>query len=118
MTTDTVSVSRAAIEKIDAYFKSGNSIPVERATITAELWGPIRAALQQPAAPDSVDYSIKKGDEVQHGTTWTLTRLTVEDVNWALKAAALRLGDNGGIVVWSVAGLKKVKGADAGETQP
>lgn len=52
------------------------------------------------------DHSLKKGDTV-YNKTWKLTSLEVVDVNWALKAAAVRLGPTGGIVVWPVAGLSK-----------
>lgn len=54
-----------------------------------------------------IDYSIKSGDLVTNGK-WTLTTLEVIDVNWALMAVAVRLGPNGGVVVWPVWGLKKV----------
>lgn len=53
-----------------------------------------------------VDYSLKKGDVV-YEKTWRLTTLEIVDVNWALKAAAVRLGPTGGIVVWPVAGLSR-----------
>lgn len=57
--------------------------------------------------PDShIDYTIKKGDIVR-SSGWTLTSLIVVDVNWALKAAAVQLGHNGGIIVWPVEGLRK-----------
>jgi hypothetical protein len=35
---------RAAIENIDAYFRSGNSVPVTRATIKVEEWEAVKAA--------------------------------------------------------------------------
>ncbi len=54
------------------------------------------------------DYSLKSGDEVTH-PTWELTKLYVVDINWALGAAAIHLGDeDGNVVVWPVAGLRKV----------
>lgn len=57
-------------------------------------------------APADIDYSIKKGDAVYH-KRWSLTPLEVVDVNWALRAIAVRLGPTGGIVVWSAAGISK-----------
>lgn len=54
-----------------------------------------------------IDFSIKQGDIVK-SINWELTPLVVVDVNWALRAVALRLGEQGGIVVWPVAGLRKV----------
>lgn len=53
------------------------------------------------------DYSLKKGDPV-HSQNWTLSELTIVDINWALKAAALKLGETGSIAVWPVAGLSKI----------
>lgn len=57
-----------------------------------------------------IDYSIKRGDVVENDG-WTLTTLIVEDVNWALRAVALRLGADGGLVVWPANGLRKVGGS-------
>ncbi len=56
--------------------------------------------------PEYADYSIKKGDEV-YAAGWTLTPLYVVDVNWALRAIAVRLGHTGDIVIWSVMGKVK-----------
>ena len=60
------------------------------------------------ALSPKLDYSIRKGDIVVH-PTWTLTPLEVVDVNWALRAVALRLGPKGGIVVWPISNLRKVE---------
>jgi Lar family restriction alleviation protein len=59
-----------------------------------------------PEAPADIDYSIKKGDTV-YTKTWRLTPLEVVDVNWALSAIAVRLGPDGGVVVWPAAGMSK-----------
>lgn len=53
------------------------------------------------------DYSLKQGDIV-HSKSWSLTPLIIVNINWALKAAAVQLGDTGSITVWPVAGLSKV----------
>lgn len=53
-----------------------------------------------------IDYSINKGDTV-YTKTWSLTSLEVVDVNWALSAIAVRLGPDGGVVVWPAAGMSK-----------
>lgn len=55
---------------------------------------------------DRTDFSLKAGDIVEKDN-WTLTKLIVVDVNWALRAAALRLGEEGNIVVWPVAGMRR-----------
>ena len=51
------------------------------------------------------DYSIKKGDVVT-SKYWSKP-VTVVDVNWALRAAAVELAPGKAIVVWPVANLKK-----------
>jgi hypothetical protein len=56
---------------------------------------------------ERTDFSLKVGDVVEKDN-WSLTKLIVVDVNWALRAAALRLGEKGNVVVWSVAGLRRV----------
>lgn len=53
------------------------------------------------------DYSIKKGDEVT-SPGWALGPLFVVDVNWALMAAAIKLGETGAIVIWPIWLIKKV----------
>lgn len=58
------------------------------------------------AGTEEIDYSLKPGDIVVNDG-WGLTTLTVVDVNWALRAAAVRLGPDGGTVVWPVASLRK-----------
>lgn len=65
----------------------------------------LRKALRAITGP--IDYSIKAGDRVTN--KWELNTLEVIDVNWALLAVAVRLGPNGGVVVWPVWGLKKVQ---------
>jgi hypothetical protein len=54
-----------------------------------------------------IDYSLKQGDEVV-SKGWDLTKLYIVDLNWALLAAAVKLGDKGSIVVWPIWSLKKV----------
>ena len=54
-----------------------------------------------------VDYGLKSGDKVE-SPGWSLTTLTVIDINWALLAAAVKLGPQGSIVVWPVWSLRKV----------
>lgn len=51
------------------------------------------------------DFSIKKGDVVR-SKYWS-TDVTVVDVNWALRAAAVELAP-GSIVVWPVGNLTRV----------
>lgn len=53
------------------------------------------------------DYSIKRGDTVRH-PGWPYSDLEVIDVNWALSAIAVRLGPDGGIVVWPSWRFEKV----------
>lgn len=52
-----------------------------------------------------IDYSLKVGDEV-FLEGWAYSKLTVVDMNWALLAVAVKLG-NGGIVVWPVWSVQK-----------
>lgn len=54
-----------------------------------------------------IDYSIKSGDFVT-SDNWPYGPLEVLDVNWALRSMAVRLGPDGGVVVWPVWGKKKV----------
>lgn len=54
------------------------------------------------------DYSLKKGDVVT-AKHWTHGTVTVVDVNWALRAAAVELAPGKAVVVWPVALLKKAK---------
>jgi hypothetical protein len=74
----------------------------------------------QPAVPltdEQIDYSIKKGDIVT-SKYWSLTELIMVDVNWALGAVAVQLGEGGGVVVWPTASIKKAAhGGDAAPTQ-
>lgn len=56
--------------------------------------------------PEYLDTSIEKGDEI-YSKGWTLTPLYVVDVNWALRAVAVRLGRTGDIVVWPINGKVK-----------
>jgi hypothetical protein len=58
-------------------------------------------------ANQNIDFTIKAGDVVE-SPHFTLSRLIVVDVNWALRAVALRLGQDGGIVVWPAEGLSKI----------
>jgi hypothetical protein len=69
---------------------------------------PAQPAVQEPVplTDEQIDYSIKKGDIVVN-ERWSLTELTVVDVNWALSAVAVQLGQAGGIVVWPATSLKK-----------
>lgn len=55
-----------------------------------------------------IDYSIKKGDIV-YSKTWGGGKEPVEvvNINWALKAIAVKLSPNGGIVVWPIEGMTK-----------
>ena len=53
-----------------------------------------------------IDYSLKAGDHVT-SDGWTISDLVVVDVNWALSAVAVRLG-NGGTVVWPAWTVRKV----------
>lgn len=46
-------VSDALVEAIDKRFRSGNSVPVERAHITATEWAVLRARVTQPSADDA-----------------------------------------------------------------
>lgn len=46
-------VSDAMVEAIDKRFRSGNSVPVERAHITATEWAVLRARGAQPSADDA-----------------------------------------------------------------
>jgi hypothetical protein len=57
------------------------------------------------------DYSIKKGDAVT-SKHWSKP-VTVVNVNWALRAAAVELAP-GSIVVWPVGNLKKANGSLTG----
>lgn len=50
------------------------------------------------------DYSIKKGDVVT--SKYWIKPVTIVDVNWSLRAAAVELAP-GIIVVWPVGNLKK-----------
>jgi len=54
-----------------------------------------------------IHYGIKAGDIVE-SPGWYLTELIVVDVNWALKAAAIKLGKHGSTVVWPVENLRKI----------
>lgn len=75
-----------------------------------ELQGTIAdllSAQRYTASSEDIDFSLKSGDIVTNGK-WELTDLIVEDVNWALRAIALRLGNDGGIVIWPVNGLRRV----------
>ena len=64
-------------------------------------------ALKGQKTPEDIDFSIKRGDVVTNGR-WTISKLIVEDVNWALRAVALRLGNRGGLVVWPANGLLRL----------
>lgn len=46
----TITDKQAVLSRIDARFRSGNSVPVERANITASEWGELRAALEAAEA--------------------------------------------------------------------
>lgn len=59
------------------------------------------------AISGQIDYSIKAGDFVTSDRRG-LTTLEVVAVNWALLAVAVRLGHDGGVVVWPAWRLKKV----------
>lgn len=56
----------------------------------------------------TIDFSIKKGDIV-YKKTWCEGNdpLEVVNVNWALKAAAVKLSPTGGTVVWPIEGMSK-----------
>lgn len=56
---------------------------------------------------EDIDYSIQRGDIVV-SANWTLSDLIIIDVNWALLAAAVKLGKDGDIIVWPIAGLRRV----------
>ncbi len=53
-----------------------------------------------------IDYSLKKGDQVV-SDGWTVSDLTIVDVNWGLLAVAVKLGD-GGVVVWPAWRVRKI----------
>lgn len=66
---------------------------------------------------DKIDYSLTGGDTVYSPYWGDGTRpVEVVDVNWALRAAAVRLSPKGGIVVWPVSHLQRERqqGADRG----
>lgn len=78
---------------------------------------PVNSALDMPlyATPadaaseaDKIDYSLARGDTV-YSPYWGDGARPVEvvDVNWALRAAAVRLAPKGGIVVWPVSHLQR-----------
>lgn len=62
---------------------------------------------QQEEDTSDIDFSIKPGDMVQKDS-WEHGPIEVIDVNWALRAVAVRLSPGAGIVVWSPRGMKKV----------
>lgn len=87
---------------------TGHSVPM------AEVVALYDAGYRKQAAPirqeedtSDIDYSIKAGDTVQTDH-WVHSSLEVIDVNWALRAIAVRLGPTGGIVVWPARGMMKV----------
>lgn len=65
-----------------------------------------RASRQVANKAEVIDYSIKKGDTV-YTKTWSMTSLEVVDVNWALRAIAVRLGPTGGVVIWPAVSFSK-----------
>jgi len=74
--------------------------------------GVVRTAAVTPAdaasEADKIDYSLARGDTVYSPYWGEGTRpVEVVDVNWALRAAAVRLAPKGGIVVWPVSHLQR-----------
>lgn len=55
-----------------------------------------------------IDFGIKKGDMV-YSKTWGAGKEPVEviDINWALKAIAVKLSPTGGTIVWPIEGMTK-----------
>ena len=73
-----------------------------------KLWIWLMRRILNATAP--IDWSLKKGDIVR-SPNWGHGELEVIDINWALRAAAVRLDKNNkdsGIVVWPVWSIKKV----------
>ena len=66
------------------------------------------AAANQAGIPEGIDYSLTRGD-IAYSPRWGDGRAPVEvvDVNWALRAIAVKLAPNGGIVVWPAASLTR-----------
>jgi hypothetical protein len=64
------------------------------------------APAQQPLSDGQIDFSIEAGDLVK-SAKWKLTPLIVVDLNWALGAVALKLGERGDIVIWPIASITK-----------
>lgn len=60
---------------------------------------------------------LKEGDEVVN-STWTMSKLYVVDINHAIDAVAVRLGDRpgAGIVVWPLESVRKADGSKRSET--
>jgi hypothetical protein len=58
------------------------------------------------------DELIKAGDLVK-SDGWSLTTLTVVDVNWALRAVAVKLGAHGATVIWPISSVTKDTSASA-----
>jgi hypothetical protein len=69
-----------------------------------------QAVAEQDGGPPygPIDYTLKAGDIV-YNQSWGDGQMSLEivDVNWALKAAAVRLAPRGGIVVWPVGNLSR-----------
>lgn len=66
-----------------------------------------------PSACDTskIDFTLKRGDTV-YSPTWSDGEKSLEviDVNWALRAVAVRLAPNGGIVIWPATAVTRTKG--------
>jgi len=72
-----------------------------------------RYVLASPGKADAedaerIDYTLTRGD-IAYSPHWGEGRARVEvvDVNWALRAIAVRLAPNGGIVVWPASSLHR-----------
>lgn len=88
------------ISEAEALYRQTGLTPAQLQARVAELEG------VRHKDDERTDFNLKEGDVVERDD-WTLTKLTVVDVNWALRAAALRLGASDNIVVWPVAGLRR-----------
>lgn len=96
-------------QKVENYNCSLDCSAAIRATVEAMIdAGYCEQATPAPSEDTSdIDFSIKPGDMVQKDS-WEHGPIEVIDVNWALRAVAVRLTPGAGIVVWSPHGMKKV----------
>ena len=75
-----------------------------------KFWMSLRRFIIRIENHGIVDWHIKRGDWVKT-SSWRHYSLEVIDVNWALRAIAVRLrnseGKDGAIVVWPIHGMKR-----------